>query len=179
MNTSIRFTTTLAILTMATSVFGQRPADDDFPTLPSSLSQLSRSRNSVDETADPFRRASEPLSDYRYQSDRDSRSEQSRYRVPVDSIGYSNRSRYLTDDFQAYPVSEDRFNDRLNTRQPSRYDDRRQDRVPVSNNRRYEDVRPGMDSRINRDRYSNDRDPFIPAPLPDSQMDDEAQRSMS
>ncbi len=176
MNTSIRFTTTLAILTMATSVFGQRPADDDFPTLPSSLSQLSRSRNSVDETADPFRRASEPLSDYRYQSDRDSRSEQSRYRVPVDSIGYSNRSRFLTDDFQAYPVSEDRFNDRLNTRQPSRYDDRRQDRAPVSNNRRYEDVRPGMDSRTNRDRYSNDRDPFIPAPLPDSQMDDEASK---
>lgn len=166
---------TLAMITMATTstVFGQLPADDDFPRLPSSLSQLSRSRNSVDEAADPFRRSSQPLDDYNYSS-----RSQTRYRVPVDGIGYSDDSRDVTDDFRALPAD--------NRRDLIRLEDLRRERLPVSNRNRYQDSRYNEDprytepqyrhnSRYSNDRYSpvRDRDPFIPAPLPESQLDDE------
>ncbi|MFN9720676.1 MAG: S41 family peptidase [Planctomycetota bacterium] len=176
MNSNLRFMTSLAILTMATSAFGQRPADDDFPALPSSLSLLSRSRNSVDETADPFRRSGEPRGIGRYHTGNVSFSRQSRDRLPVDGLVDSDRSRNVTDDFRAYPGFEDRWSDRLTPVLPVRFDEPRSDRLRLSDIRREDDVRPDLNSRSNRVRYSDDRDPFIPAPLPDSQIDDESSK---
>ena len=189
MNASTRFTMTLAILTMATtsSVFGQfpdedgyptrsrlmRPAvvsgDNDFPEMPATLSEFSRRGMTTDMPADPFRRTNRDNTNLRSRG-----GEQTRYRIPLDStndrmpldrLDSRSRGRFVTedivprDDFSA----EDRF-DRTYAPVEDRRNDRNYDRMPAR--------RP-----VN-DRYSplNDRDPFVPAPLPESQLDNETSK---
>lgn len=91
----------------------------------------------------------------------------------MDSIGYSNDSRNITDDFRALPAD--------NRRDLSRLEDLRRERLPVTNRNRHQDSRYNEDLRSTEPEYRNDsryspvrdRDPFIPAPLPESQLDDE------
>lgn len=189
MNASTRLTMTLAILTMATtsSVFGQFPDEgidprqprsirpaagssaSDFPELPASWSEFSTRRTTSNSPADPFRRTNRVNSNLRSQS-----SEQTRYGVPVDNeydsmpvdrFDARSRDRYTTEDL--YP--RDDF---------SREEQLDQSYAPVndqSNGRNYErsPVR-----RTNNGRYNplTDRDPFVPAPLPEGQLDDEASK---
>lgn len=188
MNASTRFTMTLAILTMATtsSVFGQfpdeggyssrsrnlRPASassaSDFPELPASWSELSRLGKTSDMPADPFCRSGRDSQNLRSRA-----GEQIRYRVPLDNgfdrtegDRFDGRSRdlhsrdgYSRDDFSG----EERF-DRTYTPSNDRTDGRRFERLPARD--------------VNNDRYIplDERDPFVPAPLPESQLDDESDK---
>jgi len=200
MNNFTRFTMTLAVLTMATtsSVFGQYPGDDDFrsesrlspsrsygpasrssrddfPALPASWSEFSRSRTSSNTPADPFGRISRSRS-----------LEETRYRVPLDN-GYDTR------DFDIH-LGDRRFDDRgLNDRglNDRGFDDRGYN-IP-SNDYRRDDYRRddfARDEQYDRmydrapvrpntnDRYSpaDGRDPFIPAPQPRDRQDTETSR---
>ncbi len=189
MNASTRLTMTLAILTMATtsSVFGQfpdegidpsqprsiRPATgssaSDFPELPASWSEFSTRRTTSNSPADPFRRTNRINSNLRSKS-----SEQTRYRVPVDNeydsmpverFDARTRDRYTTEDL--YPRDDFSRGEQLDQSYAPVNDQSNglnYDRIPVR--------------RTNNDRYSplNDRDPFVPAPLPEGQLDDEASK---
>ena len=192
MNTSTRFTMTLAMLTMATtSLFAQYPqsrdrlgwsttddfqADDgfgrvrqvagsaagDFPKMPASWRDLSGRTTSSYAPVDPFGRAGYENGDFRSRD-----GEQTRYRVPYDR-GYTNDRDY-----------SDEMDDRLNLRNRERFD--------VGST--FDRLDRGLDDRFDRtdenqtpvrrdtnDRYSplNSRDPFVPAPLPDSRSNDES-----
>lgn len=189
MNASTRLTMTLAVLTMATtsSVFGQFPDEDndsnrlrsvrpiarstseDFPELPASLSDFSSRRISSATPSDPFRRINREGRDL---LSRDG--EQVRYRVPLDN------------DFSIMPV--DRFDSRSTDRPLSDegypIDDFRRE----ANDERIYDSRSNVDfdpryerlpaRRSNNDRFTpiDERDPFVPAPLPESRLDDEASK---
>lgn len=188
MNASTRLTMTLALLTMTTTVAAQSPDDDtnssryrsyrslesssaDFPELPARPSDLLRSRPS-----DPFRQISRTSDDFGIRS-----GEQTRYRIPLDR------------GFDSLPASRLDSRSRLNDHDRlSGQDDFRRDYVPDSANsdreldRRYDraplyDRSPNYDSiplrRPATDRTTpSRRDPFVPAPLPNSRMDDEADR---
>ena len=187
MNASTRLTMTLAVLTMATtsSVFGQFPDEDndssrqrsarpvtrssseDFPELPVSLSEFSSRRISTLTPSDRFRRVNREGQDLRSRD-----GEQVRYRVPLEN----NYSTMPVDRFDSRstdrPISDDGYpmdDFRRETTYDRTYDprseadlDQRYDRLPAR--------------RTNNDRYSplDERDPFVPAPLPESRQDDEA-----
>ena len=192
MNTSKRFTMTLAILTMATtSLFAQYPqsgdrfgrssSDDfqadngfdrvrkvtgsvssDFPEMPASWKDLSSRTTSSFAPADPFGVARDDIGDFRSRD-----GEQTRYRVPYDR-GDTNESDY-----------SDEMDDRLNLRDRERFDvgstfDRLDRGLDDRFDRRNDNQAPVR--RYNNDRYSpsNDRDPFVPAPLPESRSNDES-----
>jgi carboxyl-terminal processing protease len=169
MNTATRLTMTLAICTMATvsSLYGQAPPASDFPALPASWSEFSSQRMSNNTPADPFRRTNRDYLDQRSRT-----SEQTRYRIPFDST-------LPTDPYDRGNLrSEERFDTRDNYRPVDNY--RPADNYRRDDFLREERLNPGYDRVPARDnlngRYSplNDRDPFVPAPLPGSQIDSES-----
>ncbi len=195
MNSSIRLTMTLAILTMATtSLFAQyspsrygwssvddpgaddfradgesrrhRPAAgsalDEFPEMPASWRELSGRSTSGVIPADPFRRANYGDSDLPVRHGL-----QTRYRVPFDRGSVSDGS------------YSNEMDDRLNLRNRERLDvgslyDRLDRGLGDRADHRYETQNPAR--RNADDRYSpiSDRDPFVPAPLPQSRSNDES-----
>jgi carboxyl-terminal processing protease len=165
MNASLRITMTLTVLTtVISSAIAQDPHDIDYrnrsrsvssgtetadiPELPTRLSDLNRSTES-DRFRQISRRDPGPLA---------ATPDELRYRVPLEDRIDLNRN-------------FNRFDDRGNMNSPDvlgRDDFRREvpfdrfdDRTPVSRPSDLRDSRGG-------------RDPFIPAPLPESRMDDEA-----
>ena len=192
MNTSKRFTMTLAMLTMATtSLFAQYPqsgdrfgwssSDDfqadngldrvrkatgsvasDFPAMPASWRDFSGRTTSSTAPADPFGRAGYENGDFRSRE-----RGQIRYRVPNDLGDTNDRDYSYEMDDRLNLRNRERFDvgstfDRLDHRLDDRFDRRNDNQAPVR--------------RDTNDRYSplNDRDPFVPAPLPDSRSNDES-----
>jgi hypothetical protein len=187
MNASTRLTMTLAILTMATtsSVFGQFPDEDDysgrlrsvrpvassedFPELPASLSEFSSRRISNATPSDPFRRINREGRDLRSRD-----GEQVRYRVPlgndysimpVDRFDSRSTDRPMSED--GYPMDD--------FRRETNYDRTYDPRSEADFEQRFERL-PAR--RTNNDRFTpvDERDPFVPAPLPESRLDDEASK---
>jgi len=185
MNNFTRLTMTLAVLTMATtsSVFGQDPGDDDylnpsrpsqtrlsqsrsyrpvsgssrddFPALPATWSEFSRSRTSDNTLADPFGGVSRSRSP-----------KETRYRVPLDN-GYDTRNSDRPLDDRGYNAPTDNYRrddyrrDDFAREEPY---DRMYDRAPV---------RPNTDERYSP---ADGRDPFVPAPQPRDLQDTETSR---
>ncbi len=191
MNTTTRFTMTLAILTMAatSSVFGQFPDEPDygtrsrtirpaagsvgneFPELPASWSEFSRGRT-TGSPSDPFRLGGPAVRERRTRS-----TEQTRSLMPLDDNRIDNGTDYFNRD-------DRNDNGRLDDRAGSwgrgtsgtgggyRRDD-------FARNERFDrtyDRMPAQEGTNDRFRPSTDRDPFIPAPLPESQLDTEASK---
>jgi len=128
---------------------------DDFPALPATWSEFSRSRTSDNTLADPFGGVSRSRSP-----------KETRYRVPLDN-GYDTRNSDRPLDDRGYNAPTDNY----------RRDDYRRDdfarEVPYDRMYDRAPVRPNTDERYSP---ADGRDPFVPAPQPRDLQDTETSR---